>query len=103
MKRIFQLYLLVLVVAVSASVVPSQELSVEQQNAIDLLKTLARDLKKEPDKFGAAKLQARIADELWSFDEPFARESFRWSFEAAAQPLRESAGATECCRAVCVV
>jgi hypothetical protein len=64
-------------------------LSVDQQNALDLLKTLARDLKKEPDKLTAAKLQARIADELWLFDETFARESFRWSFEAAAQPFRD--------------
>ncbi len=64
-------------------------LSADQQNAVDLLKTLARDLKKEPDKLAVARLQARIADELWSFDEPFARESFRWSFDAAAQPFRE--------------
>ena len=89
MKQFVQTLMLVLVVAGLPAAVRAQqtELSVDQQNAVDLLKTLARDLRKESDKLTAAKLQARIADELWLFDEPFARESFRWSFEAAAQPL----------------
>jgi hypothetical protein len=64
-------------------------LSAEHQDAIDLLRTLAQNLKTESDKLSAAKLQARIADELWSFDEPFARDTFRWAFEAATKPVPE--------------
>ena len=59
--------------------------SVERQDAIDLLKTLARNLKSEPDRLGAGRLQARIADELWAVDEPFARETFRWALEAVSK------------------
>lgn len=73
------------------------ELSVNQQDALELLKTLARSLKSEPDKLTAATLQAQIADVLWRFDEAFARDVFRWSFEAASRPapdeLSESARA----------
>lgn len=65
----------------------SPELSVEQQDAVDLLKTLARNLKSEPDKIGAGKLQARIADQLWTFDEPFARQTFRWAFDGITQTV----------------
>ena len=64
-------------------------LSTEPQDAIELLRTLAQNLKTESDKLSAAKLQARIADELWMFDESFARDTFRWAFEAASQPLPE--------------
>ena len=46
-------------------------LSVNQQDALELLKTLARSLKTEPDKLTAAVLQAQIADVLWSFDKGF--------------------------------
>ena len=63
--------------------------SPDQQDAIDLLRTLARSLKTESDKPAAAKLQARIADGLWQFDESFARDTFRWAFEAASQPIPE--------------
>lgn len=64
-------------------------LSTEQQDSIDLLRTLAQNLKTESDKLSAAKLQARIADELWTFDESFARDIFRWAFDAAAKPVPE--------------
>lgn len=63
--------------------------SIEQQDAIDLLRTLAQNLKIESDKLAAAKLQARIADELWRFDESFARDTFRWAFEGASKPVPE--------------
>jgi hypothetical protein len=70
-------------------------LSANQQDALELLKTLAMNLKSEPDKLTAATLQAQIADVLWRFDEAFARDVFRWSFEAASRPapdeLSESA------------
>ena len=62
-------------------------LSVNQQDALDLLKTLARNLKTEPDKLAAAVLQAQIAGVLWQFDEGFARDVFRWSFEAVSRPV----------------
>ena len=68
----------------------SASVSTEQQDAIDLLRALAQNLKTESDKLSAAKLQARIADELWLFDESFARDSFRWAFEAASQPVPEA-------------
>jgi hypothetical protein len=64
--------------------------AVEHQDAIDLLKTTARNLKSEPDKLAAARLQARIADELWTFDEPFAREVFRWALEGITQPVPDN-------------
>lgn len=62
------------------------ELSLNQQDALELLKTLARSLKNERDKLAAAVLQAQIADVLWQFDEAFARDVFRWSFETVRQP-----------------
>jgi hypothetical protein len=62
------------------------KLSVDQQDALELLKTVARNLKSEPDKLAAAILQAQIADVLWQFDEAFARDVFRWSFEAVSRP-----------------
>jgi len=65
----------------------SSEFSVEQQDALDLLRTLAQSLRNESDKLAAGKLQARIADQLWRFDEPFAREAFRWAFEAVSQSI----------------
>jgi hypothetical protein len=43
-------------------------LSVNQQDALELLKTLARNLKSEPDKLAAAILQAQIGDVVWQFD-----------------------------------
>ena len=43
-------------------------LSVDQQDALDLLKSLTRNLKSEPDNLAAAVLQAQIADVLWQFD-----------------------------------
>ena len=82
------LLLSVLVFASCTAMAQSQsapELSVEQQDALDLLKTLARNLKSEPDKLAAGRLQARIADQLWTFDEPFARQTFRWGFDSIAQ------------------
>ena len=57
--------------------------NVHRQDALDLMKTLAQDLKTQSDKPSAAALQARLADVLWKFDEGFAREVFRWAFEAA--------------------
>lgn len=73
---------------VTSSVAMGQ--AVENQDAIDLLKTTARNLKSESDKLGAARLQARIADELWTFDEPFAREAFRWALAGATEPVPEN-------------
>jgi hypothetical protein len=67
-------------------------LSVNQQDALELLKTLARNLKSEPDKLTAATLQAKIADVLWQFDEAFARDAFRWSFEGASRPAPDELG-----------
>jgi hypothetical protein len=61
-------------------------LSANQQDALELLRSLARDLKSEPDKLAAAILQAQIADVLWQFDEAFARDVFRWSSEAVSRP-----------------
>lgn len=58
-----------------------------QQVAIESLESLARTLKSETDKPSAAALQARIADTLWKFAEPSAREIFSWAFEAARAPL----------------
>jgi len=69
-------------------------LSVNEQDALDLLRTLTRNLKSEPDKLAAATLQAQIADVLWQFDEPFARDVFRWSFEAVSQPPSGELGET---------
>jgi hypothetical protein len=62
-------------------------LSVNQQDALELLKTLAGNLKSETDKLAAAILQAQIADVLWQFDKAFARDVFRWSFEAVSRPV----------------
>lgn len=62
------------------------QLSINQQDALELLKTLIQELKNEPDKLTAATQQARIAEVLWRFDEPFAREAFRRAFETVSKP-----------------
>src|SRR4051794_36764108 len=67
----------------------SNPLSLHQQDALDLLKTLAQELKSEADKPAAASLQARIADVLWQYDDLFAKEAFRWALEAAKKPPSE--------------
>ncbi|HKG58942.1 MAG TPA: hypothetical protein VKB05_04115 [Pyrinomonadaceae bacterium] len=64
-------------------------LSLNQQDALDLLKTLAQELKSEADKPAAASLQARIADVLWQYDDSFAKEAFRWALDAAKKPPSE--------------
>jgi len=69
-------------------------LSPNQQDALELLKTLARGLKTETDKLSAAVLQAQIADALWQFDQSFARDVFSWSFEAASKPAPEDLSET---------
>ncbi|HET8781734.1 MAG TPA: hypothetical protein VFM63_04930 [Pyrinomonadaceae bacterium] len=81
---LFTTILLVSSVTMAQTVKPD-EFSVNQQDALDLLKTLALSLKSEQDKIGAGTVQARIASELWSFDEPFARETFRWAFDGISQ------------------
>jgi hypothetical protein len=87
--RIF-LLLAALFLTSGFAVAQGPKFDVAQQDAIDLLKTLARSLKSEPDKLAAAKVQARIADQLWTFDEPFARETFRWALEAVTQPVADT-------------
>lgn len=62
------------------------ELSLHQQDALDLMTTLARELKTEPDKLTAAALQARLADVVWNYDASFAKEVFSWAFDAARTP-----------------
>jgi hypothetical protein len=72
-----------------------RQLSVEQQDALDLMKSLAQDLKSESDNLPAAVLQAKLADVLWEFDDGFAREVFRWAFEAARKPPSEKLSKSE--------
>lgn len=69
--------------------------SAYRQDALDLMKTLAQDLKTQSDKPAAAALQARLADVLWKFDEGFAREVFRWAFEAARKLPPEELSKTD--------
>ena len=83
-----RIFLLLSVFVLTSSIAMGQ--AVENQDAIDLLKTTARNLKSEPDKVAAARLQARIADELWIFDEPFAREAFRWALAGVTEPVPEN-------------
>lgn len=75
--------------AATKTVPGSNPLSIHQQDALDLLKTLAQELKSEADKPAAASLQARIADVLWPYDDLFAKEAFRWALEAAKKPPSE--------------
>ena len=70
-------------------------LSVNQQDALELLKTLARNLKSESDTLAAAILQAQIADVLWQFDEPFARDVFRCSFDTVSRPASGELGQSD--------
>lgn len=71
------------------------ETAIHQQDALDLLKSVAQELKTQPDKPSAAALQARVADVLWKFDELFAREVFRWAFEAARKLPPEELSKTD--------
>ena len=82
-----RILLLLSVLLFSSCVAVAQ--AVNQQDAIDLLKTTARSLKSETDKIAAGKLQARIADTLWTFDEPFARETFRSAFDSISQAIAD--------------
>lgn len=82
-----RILVLLSVLVFTSSVAMSQ--AVDQQDAIDLLKTTARSLKSESDKITAGKLQARIADTLWTFDEPFARETFRSAFDSISQAVAD--------------
>src|SRR5688572_29256660 len=66
------------------------ELTPNQQDALELLKTVARSLKTEPDILTGAVLQAQIADVLWRFERSFARDVFSWSFEAASKPAPDN-------------
>lgn len=75
--------------AANKAIPGTRVLSLNRQDALDLLKTLAQELKTESDKLGAASLQARIADVLWQYDELFAREVFQWAFDAAKKPPSE--------------
>lgn len=84
------LLLSVLFITLSTALAQSPKFDVDRQDALDLLKSLARNLKSEPDKIAAARLQARIADELWTLDEPFAREVFQWAFVAVSQPASDN-------------
>jgi hypothetical protein len=70
-------------------------LSANQQDAIELLRGLAKSLKSEPDKLAAATVQAQIADVLWKFDEAFARDVFGWAFDATRQPAAENLAAAD--------
>ncbi len=75
--------------ATNKTVPGSNPLSLHQQDALDVLKTLAQELKSEADKPAVASLQARIADVLWQYDDLFAKEAFRWALEAAKKPPLE--------------
>ena len=81
--------------AVNKTVPGSNPLALQQQDALDLLKTLAQDLKSESDKPAAAALQARIADVLWQYDDLFAKEVFGWALEAARKPPSENLSKAE--------
>lgn len=82
-----RILLLLSVLVFTSSVAMAQ--AVDQQDAIGLLKTTARSLKSESDKIVAGRLQARIADTLWTFDEPFARETFRSAFDSISHAVAE--------------
>lgn len=64
----------------------SKQLSVAQQQALELLRRVATDLKGESDKYGAALITAQVADVLWKFDDLSAKALFRQAFETARQP-----------------
>lgn len=70
-------------------------LTPDQQDALDLMKSLARELKSESDTLTAAALQARLADGLWQYDEYFAREVFGWAFDAARKLPSDNLPKTE--------
>jgi hypothetical protein len=102
MKVLFSLFIMLAVspVLIVAQRNPRAKLtdppvrSIEQQDALDLLRTLAQNLKSEPDKLSAGRLQARIAGELWVHDELFARNVFRWAFDAVSQPMPDGLSET---------
>jgi hypothetical protein len=65
-------------------------LSIEQEQALALIRQLVSELKSEADKSSAALIQARAADVLWKFDEVEARSLFRLAFDSANQPIPET-------------
>ena len=80
----------------AAKVKPSSpapsKLSLEQELAVSLLRSVADELKSESDKPASALLQAQAADTLWQYDELGARTLFRIAFDAArAEPAETSA------------
>lgn len=68
------------------------KLSIEQELALSLLRSVADELKSEADKPAVALLQAEAADSLWQFDGLAARALFRIAFDTArAEPVELSA------------
>ena len=66
------------------------KLSIEQEQALALIRQLASELKSEADKSSAALIQAQAADVLWKFNEIEARSLFRLAFDSANQPIPET-------------
>ncbi len=63
--------------------------SPEMLAAIDMLRSLSDELRKDFDKPEAITLEARIGDILWNIDEVFARGVFRRAFDAASEPVED--------------
>lgn len=76
--------------AVDSPAAKEARLSIEQEQALALIRQLARELKSEAEKPSAALIQAQAADVLWKFDESEARSLFRFAFDSANQPIPET-------------
>jgi len=71
------------------------KLSLDQQQALELVTKLADDLKRESNKPDAALIQSQIADVLWDFDDHAATAIFKLAFETARQPPDDGLSETD--------
>jgi len=61
------------------------ELERKQQHAVAVLRSLAEPSRRFQRPESRARVQARLADALWSIDEPLARKLFEEAFLATAE------------------
>ena len=61
----------------------------DQVAAIDMVRSISDDLRKELSNPAAIPLEAQIGDIFWDIDEDYARATFRRAFDAGSQPTED--------------
>ena len=75
---------------IKSTAAENHSLTDQQRNAVELLREAGDEAGAVTEKFRAALLQAKIADQLWRYDKVAARKLFEDAYDAAEQYARES-------------